>query len=86
MPGAKEQEKRGFYEKISQSLFFCSDEDTQWLVDVLWKKNSDNLDIEVDPGFRLCIEQRDFMPGRSILDNISDGVEKSRRAIFILSK
>ncbi len=63
--------------------------DKQWLIDVLWKKKAKgnrNLDIEVEDGFRLFIHQRDFIAGRTIMANIRDGIEKSRRVIFILSR
>ncbi len=70
---------------------FCSfsKADLPWLIDVLWKKKGKgnrNLDIEVDHGFKLFIHQRDFIPGRTIMANIRDGIEKSRRVIFVLSK
>ncbi len=44
------------------------------------------LDMEVDHGFRLCLHERDFLAGYSILDRISNAVVKSRKVIFILSR
>ncbi len=69
--------------------FAFSKEDVPWLVDVLWKKKGNgnkSLDVEVDYGFKLFIHQRDFIAGRTIMANVQDGIEKSRRIIFILSK
>ncbi|CAL1535262.1 unnamed protein product [Lymnaea stagnalis] len=35
--------------------------------------------------FRLCIHQRDFVPGKTIFDNIVDSIEASRHTIIVLS-
>ena len=50
------------------------------------RKGDRSLDIERDYGFRLMIHDRDWIAGRTIRANIMDGIEKSRRVIFILSK
>lgn len=34
----------------------------------------------------LCLHQRDFLPGRWVLDNIMAAMETSRRTVFVLSK
>nr|XP_046254776.1 toll-like receptor 18 [Scatophagus argus]XP_046254777.1 toll-like receptor 18 [Scatophagus argus]XP_046254778.1 toll-like receptor 18 [Scatophagus argus]XP_046254779.1 toll-like receptor 18 [Scatophagus argus]XP_046254780.1 toll-like receptor 18 [Scatophagus argus] len=36
--------------------------------------------------YRLCIHERDFMPGRWIIDNIIDNIESSHKVIFVLSR
>ncbi|KAM9724495.1 toll-like receptor 18 isoform 1-T1 [Menidia menidia] len=36
--------------------------------------------------YRLCIHERDFMPGKWIIDNIIDNIESSRKVIFVLSR
>ena len=47
-------------------------------------------DGEVDtinqPRFRLCIHDRDFMPGEAIEENILKAIESSRKTIIVLSK
>lgn len=35
---------------------------------------------------RLCLHQRDFLPGRWVLDNIMSSMESSRRTVFVLSE
>ena len=50
------------------------------------KKRSRRFDLEKEYGFRLMIHQRDWIAGRTIRANIMDGIEKSRRVIFVLSR
>ncbi len=42
--------------------------------------------LEEELGFKLCIHERDFMPGTSIISNIEEAVKHSRRTIIIISK
>ncbi|OCT66657.1 toll-like receptor 2 [Xenopus laevis] len=37
------------------------------------------------PPYRVCIHERDFLPGKWIIDNIIDNIENSRKTIFVLS-
>ena len=60
-----------------------------WVSDVFMKnkkKRSRRFDMEKRYGFRLMIHERDWIAGRTIRANIMDGIEKSRRVIFILSR
>ncbi|XP_067456612.1 toll-like receptor 18 [Thunnus thynnus] len=36
--------------------------------------------------YQLCIHERDFMPGKWIIDNIIENIESSRKVIFVLSR
>ncbi|GAA6103602.1 toll-like receptor 18 isoform X1 [Tachysurus ichikawai] len=38
------------------------------------------------PPYRLCIHERDFMPGKWIIDNIIENIENSRKVIFVISQ
>ncbi|KAG8146652.1 hypothetical protein E2320_013788 [Naja naja] len=38
------------------------------------------------PPYRICIHERDFTPGRWIIDNIIENIENSRKIIFVLSR
>ncbi|MEE6491608.1 hypothetical protein FKM82_016291 [Ascaphus truei] len=37
------------------------------------------------PPYRVCIHERDFLPGKWIIDNIIDNIESSHKIIFVLS-
>ncbi|XP_043935911.1 toll-like receptor 2 [Protopterus annectens] len=38
------------------------------------------------PPYQICIHERDFMPGKWIIDNIVENIENSRKIIFVLSQ
>ncbi|KAJ8287998.1 hypothetical protein COCON_G00006570 [Conger conger] len=38
------------------------------------------------PPYNICIHERDFMPGKWIIDNIIENMENSRKVMFILSQ
>ncbi|KAG8432047.1 hypothetical protein GDO86_019514 [Hymenochirus boettgeri] len=38
------------------------------------------------PPYRVCIHERDFLPGKWIIDNIIENIENSRKIIFVLSR
>uniref|UniRef100_UPI00358FEDA6 uncharacterized protein n=1 Tax=Myxine glutinosa TaxID=7769 RepID=UPI00358FEDA6 len=55
-----------------------SEKDAAWSYDLIQK-----LEAE---GLRVCCHERDFLPGRPIMDNIMESIEGSRRAVFLLSE
>ncbi|XP_077979492.1 uncharacterized protein LOC144434853 [Glandiceps talaboti] len=57
---------------------YC-EEDEEWIWYTLLPK------LEEELKFKGCIQSRDLIAGRQILDNISDAIEKSARVLLILS-
>nr|XP_015192215.1 PREDICTED: toll-like receptor 2 type-2 isoform X1 [Lepisosteus oculatus] len=54
--------------------------------DAEWVRDQLLLRLEsCEPPYRVCIHERDFMPGRWIIDNIIENIENSRKVIFVLS-
>ncbi|XP_074085202.1 toll-like receptor 2 [Macrotis lagotis] len=52
-----------------------------------WVENFMVQELEnFDPPFRLCLHKRDFVPGKWIIDNIIDSIEKSHKTLFVLSE
>ncbi|XP_068135004.1 toll-like receptor 2 [Hyperolius riggenbachi] len=39
-----------------------------------------------DPSYKICHHKRDFVPGKTIIDNIIDAMESSYKTLFILSE
>uniref|UniRef100_A0A8C4VU74 TIR domain-containing protein n=1 Tax=Gopherus evgoodei TaxID=1825980 RepID=A0A8C4VU74_9SAUR len=54
--------------------------------DSLWVKNHliPNLEKE-DGSVQICLHERNFIPGKSIVENIINCIEKSHKSIFVLS-
>ncbi|XP_018421684.1 PREDICTED: toll-like receptor 2 [Nanorana parkeri] len=54
--------------------------DADWVRGVLLRHLENS-----DPPYRVCIHERDFLPGKWIIDNIIENIENSQKIIFILS-
>ncbi|KAM7326328.1 hypothetical protein ACRRTK_014806 [Alexandromys fortis] len=52
--------------------------------DSTWVKNELLPNLEKD-GIRVCLHERNFIPGKSIMENIIHSIEKSYKSIFVLS-
>ena len=81
------EESEEEYEYDAFVSFHSDDQD--WV----WNELHENLDkiedIEVaddQPRFRLCIHERDFVPGDLIEENILRSIESSRKTIVVLSR
>ncbi|XP_032835900.1 toll-like receptor 2 [Petromyzon marinus] len=59
-----------------------SQQDAAWVMQQLMPE----LESHSVPPFRLCVHERDFIPGRHIMDNIIDCIELSRKTLFIISQ
>ena len=60
-------------------MFVCyAKEDMDWVSDQLMEE------LEEKRGLRLCIHERDFVPGKNIVDNISDCVEGKNNETSLL--
>ncbi|KAK6185299.1 hypothetical protein SNE40_007562 [Patella caerulea] len=58
--------------------------DEDWVYDVL-QNTLEQPKAKGSKPFKLCLHQRDFLGGKTILDNIIDSIENSRHSIVILS-
>ncbi|XP_003230533.2 toll-like receptor 2 [Anolis carolinensis] len=55
--------------------------------DADWVRKELLLRLEATrPPYRLCVHERDFTPGRWVIDNIVDSIERSRKVVFVLSR
>ncbi|XP_077983165.1 toll-like receptor 4 [Glandiceps talaboti] len=62
--------------------FVCFNEhDRPWVMEQL-VPNLENID---PPNFKLCLHDRDFMPGVDIFENILDSIKNSHKTMLILS-
>ena len=54
--------------------------------DILWVRNNMETELEAKRGYRLCIHERDFVPGNPIDENIVTAIQQSRRTVLLLTK
>lgn len=75
------QPEEAFEEKTFDAFVSYSNEDQEWVSSLF-----ENDEIEGLRSFKFCLHQRDFMPGKTITENIVDCIEGSRHTIVIVSK
>jgi hypothetical protein len=54
--------------------------------DYYWVEQHLMPSLEGNLGLRLCIHERDFIPGKNIVDNISDCVKRSKKILIVFSR
>ncbi|KFR08658.1 Toll-like receptor 2 type-2, partial [Nipponia nippon] len=81
-PRAKRKPKRAPPKDICYDAFVSySENDSDWVENVMVRELE-----QACPPFRLCLHKRDFVPGKWIVDNIIDSIEKSHKTLFVLSE
>ncbi|KAG8560268.1 hypothetical protein GDO81_014869 [Engystomops pustulosus] len=71
------QETRDY---VYHAFISYSYSDAEWVRGVLLPRLEN-----ANPPYRVCIHERDFLPGKWIIDNIIENIENSRKIIFVLS-
>nr|AMN88574.1 TLR2 [Tupaia chinensis] len=79
---AKRKPRRAPARPICYDAFVSySERDAGWVEDLLVRELERG-----DAPLRLCLHKRDFVPGKWIIDNIIDSIERSRKTVFVLSE
>ncbi|KAM6132512.1 toll-like receptor 2 type-1 [Pterocles gutturalis] len=79
---AKRKPKRAPTKDICYDAFVSySENDSDWVENIMVRELE-----QACPPFRLCLHKRDFVPGKWIVDNIIDSIEKSHKTLFVLSE
>ncbi|NXJ29876.1 TLR22 protein, partial [Dicrurus megarhynchus] len=79
---AKRKPKRAPPKDVCYDAFVSySENDSDWVENTMVRELE-----QACPPFRLCLHKRDFVPGKWIVDNIIDSIEKSRKTLFVLSE
>ncbi|NXX87984.1 TLR22 protein, partial [Centropus bengalensis] len=79
---AKRKPKRAPAKDTCYDAFVSySENDSDWVENIMVRELE-----QACPPFRLCLHKRDFVPGKWIVDNIIDSIEKSRKTLFVLSE
>ena len=51
-----------------------------------WVREHLMAELEGRLGLRLCVHERDFIPGKNIVDNIADCVQSSKKILMVFSR
>ncbi|NXN94860.1 TLR21 protein, partial [Rhinopomastus cyanomelas] len=79
---AKRKPKRALPKDVCYDAFVSySENDSDWVENTMVRELE-----QACPPFRLCLHKRDFVPGKWIVDNIIDCIEKSHKTLFVLSE
>ncbi|NXU29191.1 TLR21 protein, partial [Thalassarche chlororhynchos] len=79
---AKRKPKRAPPKDICYDAFVSySENDSDWVENIMVRELE-----QACPPFRLCLHKWDFVPGKWIVDNIIDSIEKSHKTLFVLSE
>ncbi|NWV25377.1 TLR22 protein, partial [Origma solitaria] len=79
---AKRKPKRAPPKDVCYDAFVSySENDSDWVENTMVRQLE-----QACPPFRLCLHKRDFVPGKWIVDNIIDCIEKSHKTLFVLSE
>ncbi|XP_066488160.1 toll-like receptor 2 [Tiliqua scincoides] len=79
---AKRKPQRAHQKEICYDAFVSySEHDSEWVENIMVQE----LELS-NPPFKLCLHKRDFLPGKWIVDNIIDSMEKSYKTLFVLSE
>ncbi|MEJ1277665.1 toll-like receptor 2 [Cricetulus griseus] len=79
---AKRKPKKAPCRDICYDAFVSySEQDSYWVENLMVQQLENS-----EPPFKLCLHKRDFVPGKWIIDNIIDSIEKSHKTLFVLSE
>ncbi|XP_061446284.1 toll-like receptor 13 [Rhineura floridana] len=59
----------------------CCSQDYEWVV----KNVVEKLEMQGEPGLRLCFGPRDFAPGEYYIDNVQNGISQSHKTLCLVS-
>ncbi|KAM6440374.1 toll-like receptor 2 isoform 1-T1 [Liasis olivaceus] len=79
---AKRKPQRTHDQPVCYDVFVSySEQDSEWVENIMVQMLE-----QTNPPLKLCLHKRDFTPGKWIVDNIIDSIEKSSKTLFVLSK
>lgn len=77
--------KRLLSSKVLYDAFVAYDIKDEAVNEWVLKELVEKLENEQEKQFNLCLEERDWLPGQPVLDNLSESIEMSRKTIFVLT-
>ncbi|KAM3607878.1 uncharacterized protein V6R79_015586 [Siganus canaliculatus] len=81
---------KGYNRLYSQSsvydAFVIYDKEDSAVSEWVTKEMCVQLEVRGDPRLTLCLEERDWIPGCPLIDNLCQSIHKSKRTVFILTR
>ncbi|XP_018421576.1 PREDICTED: toll-like receptor 8 [Nanorana parkeri] len=79
------------YSKVASSesiydVFITYDEKDQAVSDWVFNELCHQLENKVGKHILLCLEERDWEPGKAVIDNIAESINQSQKTLFVLTK
>nr|XP_056717769.1 toll-like receptor 7 [Euleptes europaea] len=74
-----------FSSKVLYDAFVAYDIKDEAVNEWVLKELVEKLENEQEKRFNLCLEERDWLPGQPVLDNLSESIEMSRKTVFVLT-
>ncbi|GCB72311.1 hypothetical protein scyTo_0006246 [Scyliorhinus torazame] len=72
-------------ESLQYDAFIVFDTTCKAVADWVYQELVVNLESKGPHSFKLCLEERDWIPGKSSIENLYDAIYQSRKTIFILT-
>ncbi|XP_044522905.1 toll-like receptor 7 [Gracilinanus agilis] len=80
---------KGYQRLVSPQLcydaFIVYDTSDPKVVEWVFKELVENIESQGDKQFNLCLEERDWIPGKPVLENLSHSIQLSRKTIFVMT-
>lgn len=81
---------KGYGRLYSQSTvcdaFVIYDKDDPAVAEWVMKEMCTHLENREEHRLTLCLEERDWVPGCPLIDNLSQSIQRSKRTVFVLTK
>ncbi|XP_007500988.2 toll-like receptor 7 [Monodelphis domestica] len=80
---------KGYQRLISPQFcydaFIVYDTSDPKVVEWVFKELVENIESQGDKQFNLCLEERDWIPGKPVLENLSHSIQLSRKTVFVMT-
>ncbi|XP_058042026.1 toll-like receptor 7 [Ahaetulla prasina] len=77
--------KRLFSSEVKYDAFVVYDNKDAAVTEWVLKELIEKLEDQKEKTFNICLEERDWLPGHPLMENLNDSIQMSRKTIFVLT-
>uniref|UniRef100_A0A8C5RIJ2 Toll like receptor 7 n=1 Tax=Laticauda laticaudata TaxID=8630 RepID=A0A8C5RIJ2_LATLA len=77
--------KRLFSSEVKYDAFVAYDNKNEAVTEWILKELIEKLEDQKEKKFNICLEERDWLPGHPLMENLNDSIHMSRKTIFVLT-